>query len=124
VNYQEFAAARDGGFDDDPQCHCPACGEGRHFAEEMSETFDALERARVVGVLDAWADKVCGTVQLDCEEVPEAFGKMTGTPSGQRLGVACQLIAKTGKILRIERGATANAARAAAAKAIEAGEVE
>lgn len=73
-----------------------------------SRAVDALKHARVVGVLDAWA---------------EARGVLTPAPRKvpQRNGGG--YIVFTTKQCRGYRGPTRDAARDAAAKAIEAGEV-
>lgn len=91
-------------------------------AEAHRAIVEALERARVVGVLDAWAEKTAGTVQLDCEAVPAFFNKRVKRPA-HRIGWSCWLSDSTGKIRCHRRGETPDAARAAAAKAIEEGAV-
>jgi hypothetical protein len=88
---------------------------------EWIELRDAIERARVVGVLDAWR------AQSDYRAWGCSLPSVSIDSSGQILGFACHLetIGAPGEPAhgRVYRGATPDAARAAAAKAIEAGEV-
>lgn len=78
-----------------------------NHARLTNEQMEALERARVVGVLDAWADKhECAT--------PEVTRLLNKSKEGQF---------RVWLLGHVVYGKTRDAARAAAAKAIEAGEV-
>ena len=113
MNYVDYLAAKAAGFEDDPECGCPVCGEGHHFVEEISEAFETLECARVVGVLDAWLRlKPDRWWDMDTD----GTGTLTPRPS-------CVLHGPQPEEDWTYVGDTPDAARAAAAKAIEAGEV-
>lgn len=75
----------------------------------VAELRECLERARVVGVLDAWAG----------QSIQFAWEYMMAMSRGEWM---CRLW-KGSAIVRSFAGHSADAARAAAAKAIEAGEV-
>ena len=87
---------------------------------KATELREALERARVVGVLDAWADEHSGysfrtdTEPGDCYS-EEPWLCHVASADGRKVSAAYKKLAG--------RGETPDAARAAAAKAIEAGEV-
>lgn len=86
----------------------PACDDGVvRFV--LVNCLVALERARVVGVLDAWAEKTKGWWTTDTFLTPGIAGWV------------CEMEWPGGK--RTFSRETPDAARAAAAKAIEAGEV-
>lgn len=76
----------------------------------MREVEEAVERARVVGVLDAWAKRVAGRAH---------------TMRNGDMSEVCDLEFVNGRTKHNKGffGPTPDAARAAAAKAIEAGEV-
>ncbi len=89
---------------------CPCCGLPNEVGAALDKS-GALERARVVGVLDAWAkgSKSLGWECCDCDKQTCCTLEITENGGATRT---------------IEYyGATPDAARAAAAKAIEAGEV-
>ncbi len=75
---------------------------------------EALERARVVGVLDAWA--------ADNDEHVITQGPCYDVTRPRLYFCSLRLAGETTSLLSVS-GPTADAARAAAAKAIEAGEV-
>lgn len=75
---------------------------------EATALAEALERARVVAVLDGWAEK---------------RGTLTPAPRKRPKRLGGGYIVFTGKACRGFMGESRDAARAAAARAIEAGEV-
>jgi hypothetical protein len=111
VTYEEYLAAEAAGFEDDPSCECPVCFEGTHFVEEIGHAFEAPERARVVGVLDAWR-----------KLKPDRWWDMD-SEGGLSVRSMCVLHGPQPEEDWEYFGDTPDAARAAAAKAIEAGEV-
>lgn len=86
--------------------YCPACGNAT--ATLSCDTCAALERARVVAVLDGWAEK---------------RGTLTPAPRKRPKRLGGGYIVFTGKACRGFMGESRDAARAAAARAVEAGEV-
>lgn len=85
-------------------------------SEDYDAVFGALERARVVGVLDAWQQKHTGYSGY--------FSWRTWQVATDQFSCSVSWRAKDGKDdYRDFFGATPDAARAAAAKAIEAREV-
>lgn len=76
----------------------------------ITETLAAIERARVVGVLDAWAK-------------PGQFVAVGGGYYGATNDTCDVSLVRDDYVVRRFGGETLDAARAAAAKAIEAGEV-
>lgn len=85
---------------------------GEPMTNEQKALASALERARVVGVLDAWAGRYARAmwqIELNADGA-ECVGRVDEGARGVR-----QYFRKTAN--------TVDAARAAAAKAIEAGEV-
>ncbi len=82
-------------------------------AEQFQALTAVLERARVVAVLDGWAERrgFTGSIVLDCDNEGATASRFRVAFHERRLQT------------RHFYGPTADAARAAAAKAIQAGEV-
>ena len=109
MNYEGYAAFERSGFKGDPSCSCPVCGEGTHFVEELGSAFIALERARVIAVLDEWSSASGGKQVM----LTRAFSGRTFT---------IELVADS-RHRTLYEGATPDDARKAAADAIARGEV-
>lgn len=100
--------------------HHPNCPSSDAAESERARNTDALERARVVAVLDGWA------ADRERDEGPESASHTTERPTNPNNGEWVTILFsgyEGDEDTHRFRGPTPDAARAAAAKAIEAHEV-